>query len=386
MLSPIGVRGSRLAYGSWKMICIRRRYGFSAAPLSAVSSSPSNRIEPAVGSMRRRISRPTVVLPQPDSPTSPSVSPRRISKLTPSTAWTIPIVRCRIPPRMGKCLTRSVTLTSGGSPGAGAGRGAMAGWARLSDADPSDTSGLGHCAGDRDAAVRPGQEIAALVVISPAPDVVAGADRQELRVMLGRQRDVLLDADHAAWREAAADGQVDQVRDVARDDRQLVLERPDDGDRPDQSLGVRVERIAEQRRHVGLLDDLAGVHDRHPVAHLGDDAQVVGDQHDGRAGLVAQVAHEVEDLRLDRHVEGRRRLVGDQQLGLAGKGHGDHHALGHAARHLVRERLHAALRVGDADHPEQLEDPRLGDLALQVAVDAQDLRDLLADLVDRIER
>ena len=25
MLSPIGVRGSRLAYGSWKMICIRRR-------------------------------------------------------------------------------------------------------------------------------------------------------------------------------------------------------------------------------------------------------------------------------------------------------------------------------------------------------------------------
>ena len=35
MLSPIGVRGSSDAYGSWKMICIRRRYGFSAAPSSA---------------------------------------------------------------------------------------------------------------------------------------------------------------------------------------------------------------------------------------------------------------------------------------------------------------------------------------------------------------
>ena len=44
-------------------------------------SVPSKLIVPAVGSMRRRSSRPTVVLPQPDSPTRPSVSPRRISKL-----------------------------------------------------------------------------------------------------------------------------------------------------------------------------------------------------------------------------------------------------------------------------------------------------------------
>ena len=29
MLSPIGERGSSDAYGSWKMICIRRRNGFS---------------------------------------------------------------------------------------------------------------------------------------------------------------------------------------------------------------------------------------------------------------------------------------------------------------------------------------------------------------------
>ena len=35
-------------------------------------SVPSKMIVPAVGSIRRRISRPTVVLPQPDSPTRPS--------------------------------------------------------------------------------------------------------------------------------------------------------------------------------------------------------------------------------------------------------------------------------------------------------------------------
>ena len=51
-------------------------------------SVPSNRMEPAVGSIRRRISRPTVVLPQPDSPTRPRLSPRLILRSTPSTAFT----------------------------------------------------------------------------------------------------------------------------------------------------------------------------------------------------------------------------------------------------------------------------------------------------------
>ena len=35
------------------------------------------------------IARPVVDLPQPDSPTRPSVSPRTTSKLTPDTAWTV---------------------------------------------------------------------------------------------------------------------------------------------------------------------------------------------------------------------------------------------------------------------------------------------------------
>ncbi len=41
---------------------------------------PSNRTVPSVGSRSRIIARPVVLLPQPDSPTSPSVSPRRIAE------------------------------------------------------------------------------------------------------------------------------------------------------------------------------------------------------------------------------------------------------------------------------------------------------------------
>ena len=54
-----------------------------------VRSPPSKRISPAVGSSSRSSVRPSVDLPQPDSPTRPSVSPRRTSRSTPSTAWTL---------------------------------------------------------------------------------------------------------------------------------------------------------------------------------------------------------------------------------------------------------------------------------------------------------
>ena len=125
-------------------------------------------------------------------------------------------------------------------------------------------------------------------------------------------------------------------------------------------------------RDVGLLDDLARVHDRDPVAHLGDDAEVVGDEDDRRAGLVAQVAHQVEDLRLDRHVERGRRLVGDEQLRLAGERHRDHDALAPCRRtSRAGYALSAPLRIGDADHLRAARAPRSrAALPLHVPVDA----------------
>ena len=57
---------------------------------------------PAVGGMSRRMALPAVVLPQPDSPTSASVRPLRITSETPSTAFTWPTTWRRMPRRMGK--------------------------------------------------------------------------------------------------------------------------------------------------------------------------------------------------------------------------------------------------------------------------------------------
>ena len=56
-----------------------------------------------------------VVLPQPDSPTKPKLSPRSTVNDTPDTALTQALGRVSIPPPSGKCLTRSVTRSSGAS-------------------------------------------------------------------------------------------------------------------------------------------------------------------------------------------------------------------------------------------------------------------------------
>ena len=88
------------------------RHDFRAFVESFVMSCPSTTIVPPVGGSRRRMVRPAVDLPQPLSPTSPSVSPSLRERLMPSTAFTCATVRDRMPrPRdfTGKYFFRSVT-------------------------------------------------------------------------------------------------------------------------------------------------------------------------------------------------------------------------------------------------------------------------------------
>src|SRR6187200_1910782 len=75
-------------------------------------SWPSKTILPSVGSYRRRMVRPTVDLPQPDSPTRPSVSPRWMLSETSSTALMSPTWRSsRMPLLIGNHTRRFSTST-----------------------------------------------------------------------------------------------------------------------------------------------------------------------------------------------------------------------------------------------------------------------------------
>ena len=75
------------------------------------------------------------------------------------------------------------------------------------------------------------------------------------------------------------------------------------------------------------------------------------------AGLFAlEVFDEFEDLGLDGNVQGSGGLVGDEDFGLADEGHGDHHALPHAAGELMQVIVHAGprLRMPTGGHLDRL--------------------------------
>jgi hypothetical protein len=137
-----------------------------------------------------------------------------------------------------------------------------------------------------------------------------------------------------------------------------------------------MRRLAEDVLDGPLLRDLAGVHDDHVVAHLGDHAEVVRDEHDRHAELPLERQHEVEDLRLDRDVERRGRLVGDEERRVAGERHRDHDPLAHAARELVGVFADADLGRGNADLARSVDGLGQRLLLRDRLVQEQDLRQL----------
>ena len=87
---------------------------------------------------------------------------------------------------------------------------------------------------------------------------------------------------------------------------------------------------------VGLADDLAEADDGDPVGDLADLAELVGDEDDGLPGLL-ELAHDVHQLVGLLRGEHRGGLVEDEQLGVAGEGLDDLHALLHADGEVLDE-------------------------------------------------
>ena len=106
------------------------------------------------------------------------------------------------------------------------------------------------------------------------------------------------------------------------------------------------------------FESLRPIHDEGAVGDFGNDAHVMGDEEDRHLLFPLQFLDQVQDLRLNGHVERRGRLVRNEQLRTARERHGDHDPLEHSARELVRIFAEAALGRRNADPVEQAD--RLG--------------------------
>ena len=104
---PTRTRGSRLANGSWKTICMVFRCGRISRGPRSVMSRPLSRTRPSSGWWSRMMRLASVDLPQPLSPTTASVSPWSMWSETFITACT------RAWPSVGNCLETPSTRTSG---------------------------------------------------------------------------------------------------------------------------------------------------------------------------------------------------------------------------------------------------------------------------------
>jgi hypothetical protein len=151
-------------------------------------------------------------------------------------------------------------------------------------------------------------------------------------------------------------------------------------------LGVGMLGGAEDAFDGALFDDLALFHHADPVGQLAHDAEVMGDEQHGHAEPRLQLLEQRQDLRLHGDVERGRGLVRDQEIGLVGERHRNHHPLALAAGELVRVAVEARGRVRNPDLGQKLEGAGAGRRAGEARMQQQNLADLLLDGVERIER
>lgn len=156
------------------------------------------------------------------------------------------------------------------------------------------------------------------------------------------------------------------------------------GDAGEEGLGVGVPGGVEDVLDGALFDDFATEHDEDAVGDILDDAKVVGDEDEAHAEAAAEFGEELHDLLLDGNVERGGGFVGDEELGAATEGHGDHDALLHAAGEFVGIGAEAFFGFGDADFAEPGDD--LGVLVFDVgSMEGKGLGDLRADSEDGVE-
>ena len=105
------------------------------------------------------------------------------------------------------------------------------------------------------------------------------------------------------------------------------------------------------------LDDLPEIHDGDPRRDVANHREVVGDEEVGEAELVLELLEQVDDLRLNRDVERRHRLVADEKLGVQRERTSEPDALALPTGELVRVPVRRIL--GQADRRQELVNARI---------------------------
>ena len=128
-----------------------------------------------------------------------------------------------------------------------------------------------------------------------------------------------------------------------------------------------------------------GVHHHDPFGGLRHHSEVVGDQENGHGKLLFQMSEQIQDLGLNRDIEGGGRFVGDEQPRVTTKGHGDHDPLSHPSGKLVRIRSKALLGKGDPHQMQEFQGLIPGFGGGNLLVPSEGFEDLVSAGEDRVQ-
>ena len=80
----------------------------------------------------------------------------------------------------------------------------------------------------------------------------------------------------------------------------------------------------------------------------------MGNDDNGCFDLFLKIAHQIQDLCLDRYIKGCGRLICDQHLGITCQCNGDDNSLSHTTGQLVWILVVTCLRIGDSNQGKKL--------------------------------
>ena len=109
------------------------------------------------------------------------------------------------------------------------------------------------------------------------------------------------------------------------------------------------------------------------------------DEHQRHVLFLLQFQQQLDDLRLDGHVQRRRRLIGNQQLRSTGNCHRDHHALAHPTGKLVRIYVQTRGRIGDPHLVQQVNRPLATGFLVPALMHLDRFHNLETDGVARVQ-
>ena len=185
--------------------------------------------------------------------------------------------------------------------------------------------------------------------------------------------------------KAAALGRMERAGHIALQDNAVpFVTRVRDRNGREQRLRIRVQRLAIEIFTGSQFNHFPQVHHGDTVRDVFHHAQVVGDEQVGQPEFPLQVFQDIENLRLDGHIQGRDRLIADDELGAQSQCTRDPDPLALPAGELVR--VAAGVVIFESDFLEGLHHDLDPFPVGADAVDVQPFHHQFSDRHARVER